>query len=58
MSRISNQKVMSTPAGFYVGTTYRDDELGGDFPYSRDTDYMSEDQAIAMLKCWQEDEEE
>ena len=58
MSVISNQLVLHTPAGYYVGRLYRDDELGGDFPYSRDSEYMSEADAKKLLECWNREEDE
>jgi hypothetical protein len=38
-------EVMSTPAGYYIGYT---DVFG--LPYSRETYYMSEEQAIASFE--------
>ena len=35
----SEQQVLRSPAGWYVGTLYYDSDLGGYFPNSRDTDY-------------------
>ena len=36
----SEFKVMQSAAGYYIGTTYYDEEMGGDFPYSRETGYF------------------
>ena len=55
---ISMLKVMRSAAGFYLGHSYYDQELEGDFPYDRQTDYMSEEEATAMLVYWNKEEEE
>ena len=51
---ISVPKVMSSPAGFYIGRSYEDADMPGiDLPYSRDSEYMSRDraeEALEMLK--------
>ena len=36
----SEFKVMQSAAGYYIGTTYYDEEMGGDFPYTRETHYF------------------
>jgi len=46
----SEQQVLRTPAGWYVGTLYFDSDLGGYFPNSRDTEYFpSYEEAKAYL---------
>ena len=35
-------KVMQSAAGYYIGTTYHDEEMGGDLPYSRETHYFAD----------------
>ena len=46
---VSDLKVMHTPAGYYIGRTYFDLECGTDFPYSRESGYMTEADAQAAL---------
>lgn len=49
--RVSAPCVMKTPAGWYVGTTYFDEDMDGWFPNSRDTHYVaSEAEAEALLQ--------
>lgn len=43
--KISLPQIMNTPAGYYIGTTYYDEEMKGWFPYSRDSHYMSRAEA-------------
>lgn len=33
----SNQQVLKSAAGYYIGDLYYDEEMGGYFPYSRDS---------------------
>ena len=47
--QISELKVMKSNAGYYLGHSYHDEEIGYDLPYSRETDYMSKEQAINYL---------
>jgi hypothetical protein len=48
---ISAPKVMSSPAGFYIGRSYEDaDRPGIDLPYSRDSGYMNRERAEAALE--------
>ena len=42
---ISEEIIMASAAGWYLGTIQRDLEYGYLLPYSRDTDYMSKKQA-------------
>ena len=47
---VSVFKVCQSAAGYFVGTTYHDKELGCDFPNTRETCYFStEKQAQAAL---------
>jgi len=55
---ISMLKVMESAAGFYLGHTYIDQDLGMELPYDRQTDYMSEEEAKHMLAQWEKEEEE
>jgi len=50
----SELKVMKSPAGYYVGTTYHNSEFGFDEPGSRDSGYFrTEEEAAAMLKTFE-----
>ena len=49
---ISNPHVMQSHAGYYVGSSYYDEELGGDFPYCRMSGYFDTVQeAEKYLAC-------
>ena len=43
---VSEPIVMASAAGWYVGQVYRDIETGCLLPWSRNSDYMSEEEAI------------
>ena len=45
MENISGYKVLHSPAGWYIGRTYRDNEIGEDLPYDRLSDYFSSAEA-------------
>jgi hypothetical protein len=47
----SKLKVMSSSAGWYLGTTFNGD--GYEEPGSRETDYLSKGTAEAVLKLWE-----
>jgi len=48
---ISEYKVMKSPAGYYVGKEYYDQEMIGWFPYSRNSEYFkSHKEAKKLLK--------
>ena len=46
---VSELKVMRSAAGYYVGRDYFDLEFGFVGPYSRETNYMSENEALDTL---------
>jgi len=47
---VSELKVMRSAAGYYLGRSYFDTEFGFEAPYSRETGYMSEAEAVDELK--------
>ena len=48
--KVSEYKVMKSPAGYYVGKEYYDDDCKGWLPYSRNSDYYSsQKEAIRLL---------
>jgi len=47
---VSNLQVMSTPAGYYIGRTCWDKEFGYEEPYSRESGYMTKEEAEKALK--------
>lgn len=47
--------VMRSAAGWYIGHLYWDEEMQGWFPWSRQTDYMTEEEAVRMWKQWAEE---
>jgi len=51
---LSEFHVMTSPAGFYIGTTAPDPECGGMVtPYSRESIYFAtEEEATEALKTW------
>lgn len=52
----SKLKIMSSPAGYYLGTTFEGDDEGedrcGEMPGTRETEYMSEKEAKGALVLW------
>lgn len=46
---VSFEIVMGSPAGWYLGTVSRTND-GFIMPYSRDTEYMSKEEAMAFWK--------
>ena len=48
--RVSKPIVMASAAGWYVGQVYRDAEMGFLGPWSRNSNYMSEEDAIEMYE--------
>ena len=55
---ISPLKVMKSAAGYYLGHSYHDEEIGADLPYSRDSDYFptretAEDYLTDSTRCGQ-----
>lgn len=50
--KISKIKVLKSAAGYYIGREYFDDEMGGWFPYSRNSEeyFRSYDAAEKALK--------
>lgn len=54
--QISPFKVLRSNAGYYIGRTYFDVELGADLPWSRDSYgyYATKEEATKTLKCWEE----
>lgn len=49
---VSPTMVLKSAAGYYVGTLYWDADMNGWFPYSRDTDYMTAEEAIGTVYRW------
>ena len=49
---VSDPVVMASAAGWYVGQVYRDAEMGFLGPWSRNTDYMSEEDAIITYEYY------
>jgi hypothetical protein len=50
---VSDFQVMSTPAGFYIGTTIFEEDFSADVPYSRESHYMGDKQAAeGLLNSW------
>tara|TARA_R110002072_G_scaffold69356_1_gene168153 strand:+ start:619 stop:852 length:234 start_codon:yes stop_codon:yes gene_type:complete len=47
---VSKPIVMASAAGWYVGQVYRDAEMGFLGPWSRNSNYMSEEDAIEMYE--------
>lgn len=47
---VSEPIVMASAAGWYVGQVYRDAEIGCLLPWSRNSNYMSEEDAIEMYE--------
>ena len=47
--KISEYKVMKSPAGYYVGTEYYDDDFNDWLPYSRNSDYYSSQKEAKRL---------
>ena len=39
--KISEPQVLKSNAGYYIGRTYHDEEIGADLPYERLSDYFS-----------------
>lgn len=52
--QVSDIQVMQSNAGFYLGYSYFDDETQAWLPYSRETEYMTEGEAVNALKYWEE----
>ena len=50
--KISELKVMQSNAGYYLGHTYYDEEVKADLPYSRQTEYMTKQDAEKLLTEW------
>jgi len=57
---VSPHTVMSTPAGYYVGKVCNEYDWDLEFwipqPYSRDTGYMSKEDAERTLERWEQDD--
>lgn len=51
----SDQQVLRTPAGWYVGTLYYDPDMGGYFPNSRDTEYFGSYEEANYYLLWLQD---
>lgn len=51
----SELKVMQSAAGWYLGTTFKDEEEPWETPGSRETHYMSEKAAKEALEEWAKD---
>jgi len=49
IGEISDLQVMQSGAGFYVGHSYWDIKMQGWFPWSRESDYMTEEDAKKYL---------
>ena len=47
--KISEYKVMKSPAGYYVGKEYYDQEMIGWFPYSRNSEYFKSQKEAKRL---------
>ena len=47
--KISEYKVMKSPAGYYVGKEYYDDDFNDWLPYSRNSDYYSSQKEAKRL---------
>ena len=47
--KVSEYKVMKSPAGYYVGKEYYDDDCNGWLPYSRNSDYYSSQKEAKRL---------
>jgi hypothetical protein len=45
-------QILKSAAGYYLGTLYYDEEMEGWFPYSRDTMYLTKDEATDLLYRW------
>jgi len=45
-------QVLKSAAGYYLGTLYYDEEMEGWFPNSRDTGYLSKEDATDLLESW------
>ena len=50
MEKISELQVMQSAAGYYLGHTYYDEEMEGWFPWSRETEYMTKEDAVKTLE--------
>ena len=47
---VSELKVMQSAAGYYIGRSYFDLECGCEFPFSRESEYMTKADAVQRLK--------
>ena len=52
MDEISDLQVMKSAAGYYLGHSYYDKECHAHLPYSRQSEYMSEQEAINLLASY------
>ena len=57
-SGYSDIRVMKSAAGYYLGTVYTDPEDGFQEPGSRDSGYMTKEQAIKELKLLEQGDSE
>lgn len=54
MEEHGNLQILKSAAGYYLGRLYYDKEMEGWFPYSRDTNYLSKEEAVGLLARWEE----
>ncbi len=52
MNKISDLIVMKSAAGYYLGHSYYDKECHAHLPYSRQSEYMSKQEAINLLASY------
>jgi hypothetical protein len=54
MEQNDSLQVLKSAAGYYLGTLYYDKEMEGWFPNSRDTCYLTKEEATGLLARWEE----
>jgi hypothetical protein len=58
MEEHGDLQILKSAAGYYLGTLYYDKEMEGWFPNSRDTQYLTKEEATGLLARWNEYSEE